>query len=163
MALDIDKALHSKKTRRRLLEQSGDDNPQLTDLRRDIYVLEAARLILLSSAQRKSPRRGIVSDASHVGIARTILDEAKAPLHIDEIVAQMKTRGYRTNKSALTSRLSKMVRDGQIFKRVDAATFALIGWRIESRPAQRRVGNGDWGGAEREGRNFRLLKQNRRP
>lgn len=112
-------------------------------LQTELDVLERARALLNGGAMdqpisqpaqapRKSkmhPLKGRFSPKSGVGHAVTVLREAGVPLHIDEIIARVKKRGYEAKKTSLGSTLAKLSKQGRIFCRTQQPnTFALLDW-----------------------------------
>lgn len=66
---------------------------------------------------------------------RDILQEAGAPMHLNEILAKMGRTPTRENKSAISGTLSGYVRRGAVFTRPAPNTFGLIP-TPEERPSE---------------------------
>jgi hypothetical protein len=74
------------------------------------------------------PRRRI--GMSQVDFVQDILARAGKPLHIDQIIAQVKqVHGQSIERESIVSALSKKVARADRFVRVDKNTFALKGGR----------------------------------
>jgi hypothetical protein len=108
-------------------------NRELESLGIDLHVLEAAAGILRKYDRQPHPRRGQISEESNTGVTRTILMEARGPLHINDILERLKIyTGREVKRGVLTSRLSKMARNRNTFIQVAPATYGLIGHPIFS-------------------------------
>ncbi len=164
---DVEKLLRTKREERRVLEiaeEEAEPSERLRLLRHEVAILEAAlRVLSDNDGDRRSPRRGLIDPDSSMGVAITILTDAGRPLHVDEILREMITRGHAATKAALTSRLAKMVKDRNTFEQVAPATFGLLKWHKTGEPLRPRMPPVPWDEQERAKHNVRLLKHDRRP
>jgi chromosome segregation ATPase len=90
----------------------------------------AAALGAAESAAAKKPRRKVRRrrGRSQKDVVREVLLQAKKPLSIPEILAQLKTRGYRWQSKNPKAALSVMLYTNQkLFKRAKPGRFAVAG------------------------------------
>ena len=70
--------------------------------------------------------KGVKESRSQIDMAYDILKEAAQPLHISEILSQIKTRfGRQVDRESLVSALTKRVARADRFMRTGKNTFAL--------------------------------------
>ena len=75
---------------------------------------------------KNKPQKG--QSMSNIGMAMDILQKAKQPLHISEIIAQVKTKhGLTLDRESLVSALVKKVHQNQGLIRTAPNTFHLSG------------------------------------
>ena len=78
------------------------------------------------SAKAARQAQGVKESRSQVDMAYDILKEAAQPLHIAEILSQIKTRfGRQVDRESLVSALTKRVARTDRFMRTGKNTFAL--------------------------------------
>ena len=78
------------------------------------------------SAKAARQAKGVKESRSQVDMAYDILKEAARPLHISEILSQIKTRfGRQVDRESLVSALTKRVARADRFMRTGKNTFAL--------------------------------------
>ena len=78
------------------------------------------------SAKAARQAKGVKESRSQVDMAYDILKEAAQPLHISEILSQIKTRfGCQVDRESLVSALTKRVARADRFMRTGKNTFAL--------------------------------------
>jgi predicted transcriptional regulator len=86
--------------------------------------------------QEKEPRfkpRG--SGRSQMSIAYDILLSAKQPLHINEIITRAKEDFHvNLDRESLVSAMTKKVKSGRMFKRVEPNTFTTLDSEAEPSP-----------------------------
>ena len=81
---------------------------------------------LKSGQEIKTPRRPKKS-WSQVDMAYDVIHKAQTPLHVSEIIARIeRIHGQRVDRESLVSALSKKVRRGIRFVRIDKNVFGLI-------------------------------------
>lgn len=87
--------------------------------------------------KRGHPLKGRFNPKSGVGHTVVILREAGVPLHVDEILARVRTRGREAKKGSLASTLAKLSKQGKVFFRASQPnTFGLLEWKKAEASAQ---------------------------
>jgi hypothetical protein len=80
----------------------------------------------LKSPQTKKPKQMRDKSMSNTDMAADILRRAQKPLHISEIIAQVKAKyGVALDRESLVSALVKKVHRGQGFSRTAPNTFQI--------------------------------------
>ena len=72
--------------------------------------------------RRGAPRRG----NSQLDVVYNILQSAKGPLHISEIVARGAAAGFALDRDSVVSALTKRIQHSDRFRRTAPNTFALL-------------------------------------
>jgi predicted transcriptional regulator len=87
--------------------------------------LKIIRQFLKEEEEPKFKPRG--RGRSQMSIVYNILLAEKKPLHVNEIIARAKT-DFNTNldRESIVSAITKKVKSGRMFKRVEANTFAIL-------------------------------------
>lgn len=86
--------------------------------------LRAVRRLRKGESVEANPRRR--ARLSQVDLAYDILKKAKAPLHIDDVIARIQsTHGVTVDRESLVSSLSKKIARGDRFLRTEPNTFGL--------------------------------------
>jgi len=107
---------------------------RIVALKREILALEGelreAKAILNQKPKHENTRISIrkrpIRPKSSVWWAQKVLQHAGTPLHIDELVKRVEEFSEQaTRKSTLVSNLSRYVRMGDTFVRLEEGTYAL--------------------------------------
>lgn len=120
--------------RQNLTEQdalSREEQAILAGLERDVNILRAARAIVAQNLRtiRHHPRRDHVDPKSEVGVALTIFREADCPLHINEVIKRAaEQHGRQLKRSSITPRITRLAREGRLFKRYARGVYGLAVW-----------------------------------
>jgi type II secretory pathway component PulJ len=107
---------------------------RIVALRREILALEGelreAKAILNQKPKHETSkitlRKRPIRPQSSVWWAQRVLQHAGKPIHIDELLRRVEElSGHTTRKSTLVSNLSRYVRMGDTFVRIEEGTYAL--------------------------------------
>ncbi len=80
----------------------------------------------LRKGESEEPKSRPRARLSQVDMAFDILAKAKAPLHIDEVIARIQSvHGVAVDRESLVSSLSKKIARGDRFVRTEPNTFGL--------------------------------------
>ena len=106
-------------------------NDEARDLILEVFEasLDAQLRAVRRLRQGESPKAGprLRKGLSQVSMALDILNEARSPLHISEILDRIQTRfGVSVDRESLVSSLTKKVARGDRFRRTEKNTFALL-------------------------------------
>jgi hypothetical protein len=72
------------------------------------------------------PHKGLINPDSIAGRAIAVLKDAHAPLHVNEIIARMETRGGKVSKMSLVGALSRLAKEKRFIDRANRPnTFGL--------------------------------------
>ena len=78
-----------------------------------------------------SNRKGM----SQINVIYDILLSAKRPLHVTEIISRAKNDfNVDLNRESIVSSITKKVKSGRMFKRVEPNTFALLDGETKNNP-----------------------------
>jgi len=78
-----------------------------------------------------SSRKGM----SQINVIYDILLSAKRPLHVTEIISRAKNDfNVDLNRESIVSSITKKVKSGRMFKRVEPNTFALLDGETKNNP-----------------------------
>ena len=95
--------------------------------------LKIVRQFLKEGEQPEFKPRG--KGKSQMSIIYDVLLIAQKPLHVTEIIARAKKDfNVDLDRDSIVSAISKKVKSGRMFKRVEANTFTLLDAEIEHRP-----------------------------
>jgi hypothetical protein len=95
--------------------------------------LKIIRLFLKEGEPPKFRPRG--KGKSQMSIIYDVLLAAHKPLHVTEIIARAKTDfNVHLDRDSIVSAISKKVKSGRMFKRVEANTFAILNAEEEQEP-----------------------------
>jgi hypothetical protein len=113
--------VREKQARLRTLER------EIRQLRAELRTIREAvgRMTLTPHAGRE--RRNTIDPTSPLGLAVAVLRARRRPLHLDEIVREIRRRhGRDVSRGAVEAQFSRYARKGQLVRRTGPGLFAAI-------------------------------------